>query len=221
MTRGLVGRMQIDIVSDMMCPWSFVGKRWLEEACAMRPEIRADVVWHSLQLYPEMPSSGMDRNLYLAEKFGSAAIGRKMYEPVAAAGSAVGIPFAFERIRRIPNTRDAHRFIRYATARGKANAAVEAVFTAYFVETRDIGRAETLAEIGGEIGFDAADAAAYLASSSEIEQLAADQRQLRRRGLAAVPTFIFDRRHAIAGAHEPEILLPILDAAAKNDVMHT
>jgi predicted DsbA family dithiol-disulfide isomerase len=208
--------MRIDIVTDIMCPWGFIGKRWLEQALSQRPEIRADVTWHAFQVNPELPAEGVDREAYLVSKFGSVDAAKTVLSDIARTGASAGIRFAFDRIRRTPNTREAHRLVRYATARGSADAAIEAVFRAYFVEGRDIGNAATLTQIAGELGLEAAEFTAFLASAAEIEQVVAEDRDARRSGIAAVPCFIFDRRFAMAGAHEPELLLEALDAAAND-----
>ncbi len=205
--------MQIDIVSDVICPWCFIGKRRLERALAQRPEVSVDITWRPFQLNPDMPAEGMPRDAYLAAKFGGAAHADRIYASVREAGATVGIPFAFERIRRTPNTRDAHRLIRRATLEGRADALVERLFRAYFLEGRDIGDHATLAVIAGEVGFAAAEIAAWLASPAASEEVVAEDRNARHMGINAVPCFIFDRQYAISGAQEPEFFLPLLDLA--------
>jgi predicted DsbA family dithiol-disulfide isomerase len=206
--------MQIDIVFDM-CAFCFMAKRQLAQALAMRPEIRAEITWRAFQLNPDLPPEGMDRDLFFQKRFGSVATGRRVYETVVPLGLAVGIPFAFDRIRRTPNTRDAHRLLRYARARGKEDLALEAVFTAYFVEGRDVGDARVLAQIAGEIGLDADEALDFLANSAELEQVLTEDRDARRSGISVVPVIVFNRRYALPGAHEPETLLPLIDAAER------
>jgi predicted DsbA family dithiol-disulfide isomerase len=208
--------MQIDIVCDVTCPWSFIGKRQLEEALAKRPEIRAEITWRAFQLNPDLPPDGMDRELYLAAKFGSLVEAKRVYAVIARAGTAAGIPFAFDRIRRTPNTRDAHRLIRYSAPRGKGTTTVESLFCAYFIEARDIGDRATLTQIACEIGLGAAEIQNVLESAAEIDPVLADDRDATRSGIGAVPSFIFNRRHAVSGAHSPEIFLQILDEAEKD-----
>jgi predicted DsbA family dithiol-disulfide isomerase len=203
--------MHIDIISDVICPWCFVGKRRLERALAMRPGVQPEIAWRPFQLNPDMPSEGLDRKVYLAAKFGSDAHAERIYQHVSEAGATVDIPFAFERIRRTPNTRDAHRLIRYAGAQGSADAMVEALFRAYFLEGRDIGNRDVLAELAGEVGLDRREVGQWLASAAEVEQVLAEDRDARRLGINAVPCFIFERQYAVSGAQEAELFLPVLD----------
>lgn len=203
--------MRIDIISDVICPWCFIGKRRLERALALRPEIAPTLVWRPFQLNPDMPEEGMDRRAYLAAKFGGDAHADRIYANVREAGATVDIPFAFDRIRRTPNTRDAHRLIRHAAAQGRADAVVEALFRAYFIDGRDIGDHSTLAEIAGEAGLDARGAGQWLDSPAERETVIAEDRGARRLGINAVPCFIFERQYAVSGAQEPEFFLPVFD----------
>jgi predicted DsbA family dithiol-disulfide isomerase len=203
--------MRIDIVSDVICPWCYIGKRRLQKALAQRPELSAEIAWHPFQLNPDMPPDGMDRQAYLTAKFGATAHADRLYGAVAEAGAAVGIPFAFDRIRRTPNTRDAHRLIRYAASEGRADAVVEALFRAYFTEGRNVGERAVLAEVGGESGLDADAVQEWLDSPAEVDQVLAEDRGARRLGINAVPCFIFERNYAISGAQEPELFLPVFD----------
>jgi len=203
--------MQIDIVSDVICPWCFIGKRRLERALAQRPQMAVEVTWRPFQLNPDMPSEGMARDAYLAAKFGGAAHAGRIYATVAEAGATVDIPFAFERIRRTPNTRDAHRLIRYAAASGEADSVVEGLFRAYFIEGRDIGDRATLGAIAGEAGLDGDAARTWLESTADIDEVIAEDRSARRLGINAVPCFIFARQYAVSGAQDPEFFLPVFD----------
>jgi predicted DsbA family dithiol-disulfide isomerase len=203
--------MRIDIVSDVICPWCFIGKRRLERALALRPELPPEITWRPFQLNPDMPAEGIDRRAYLAAKFGGNGQADRIYANVSEAGTTVDIRFAFDRIRRTPNTRDAHRLIRYATAAGRADALVEALFQGYFIDGRDIGDRATLAAIAGEVGLDAGDVADWLAGPAELEQVLAEDRNARRIGINAVPCFIFEQQYAISGAQEPEFFLPVFD----------
>jgi predicted DsbA family dithiol-disulfide isomerase len=203
--------MHIDIVSDVICPWCFIGKRRLEKALALRPALAVEVTWRPFQLNPDMPPEGMERTAYIAAKFGGSNQADRIYANIAAAGTGVGIPFAFDRIRRTPNTRDAHRLIRWAAAQNRADAVVEGLFHAYFIDGRDIGDRASLAEIAGSAGLDAGDARCRLDGASDIEPVLAEDRGARRLGINAVPCFIFDRHYAVSGAQEPEFFLPIFD----------
>jgi predicted DsbA family dithiol-disulfide isomerase len=203
--------LRIDIVLDVICPWCFIGKRRLEKALAQRPEITPERTWRPFQLNPDMPPEGMLRQDYLAAKFGGAQHAGRIYQAVSQAGVSVDIAFAFDRIRRTPNTRDAHRLIRHAEAESQGDAVVEALFRAYFLEGRDVGDRATLAEIAGEAGLDRAEIAAFLAGDSALGEVLADDRNARRIGINAVPCFIFAGQYAISGAQEPEFFFPVFD----------
>jgi predicted DsbA family dithiol-disulfide isomerase len=203
--------MRIDIVSDVICPWCFIGKRRLDQALASRPGLQPEVTWRPFQLNPEMPPEGMDRRAYLAAKFGSAAHTDRIYQGAIEAGATVDIAFAFERIRRTPNTRDAHRLLRRAAKIGHADAMAEALFSAYFIDGRDIGDRRVLAELAGEAGLDAGETGAWLNGPAELEQVLAEDRGARRLGVNAVPCFIFERQYAVSGAQEPEFFFPVFD----------
>jgi predicted DsbA family dithiol-disulfide isomerase len=203
--------MRIDIISDVICPWCFIGKRRLERALTLRPEVTNEITWRPFQLNPDMPEEGMDRRAYLAAKFGGEAHADRLYTNVREAGATVDIPFAFDRIRRTPNTRDAHRLIRYAAAEGRADPMVEALFQAYFIDGRDIGSCGTLAEIAGEVGLDRRAVALWLDSPADRAEVLAEDRGARRIGINAVPCFIFERHYAVSGAQDPEFFLPVFD----------
>jgi predicted DsbA family dithiol-disulfide isomerase len=206
----------IDIISDVICPWCFIGKRRLEQALALRPEITVELAWRPFQLNPDMPPEGMERHAYLAAKFGAAVQAERIYAAVAEAGATVDIPFAFDRIRRTPNTCDAHRLIRRAAAEDRADTVVEALFRGYFIDGRDIGDADVLAEIAGEAGLDGDAVGRWLASPAAVEDVLAEDRGARRLGINAVPCFIFAGQYAVSGAQDPEFFLPVFDLVRNN-----
>jgi predicted DsbA family dithiol-disulfide isomerase len=208
---------RIDIVSDVICPWCFIGKRRLEKALALRPTLKAQLAWRPFQLNPDMPIGGMERHAYIAAKFGGTGQADRIYENVAAVGRTVDIAFAFDRIRRTPNTQDAHRLIRYATASGSADVVVERLFGAYFIEGRDIGDRRTLVALAEETGHDAAAVRQWLYCDTGLEDVLAEDRGARRLGINAVPCFIFDGQYAVSGAQEPELFLPVLDLVQNGD----
>jgi predicted DsbA family dithiol-disulfide isomerase len=203
----------IDIVSDVICPWCFIGKRRLERALQMRPELGVSISWRAYQLNPDMPPEGVPRQEYLAVKFGGVAQARRLYTVIEQAGAQEGIDFAFDRIQRTPNTVDAHRLIRFATMEGNAAPMVEALFRAYFTQGRDIGAKEELIAIAGESGFDEEDAALWLAGERGRDAVLAEDRAARRAGIEGVPCFIVDGGYALSGAQEPEFFLPLFDLA--------
>ncbi len=206
--------MIIDIVSDVVCPWCFVGKRQLERALELAPQPGLQVTWRPFQLNPDMPPEGMERSAYLRMKFGEDGGGDR-YARVRAAGTAVGIQFAFERIRRTPNTLQAHRLIRWSAAIGAQDMIVEALFRAYFLEGEDVGDLATLARIAAAAGFPEADAAAYLAGDRDAEALRAEDAFARQVGITGVPCFIVDRKFALSGAQPPEAFLEVFEAARR------
>ncbi|MGH7123172.1 MAG: DsbA family oxidoreductase [Stellaceae bacterium] len=203
--------MRIDVVSDVICPWCYIGKRRLATALEQRAEVEAEILWHPFQLNPDMPPEGMVRERYIAAKFGGGQHAGRIYQNVTDVGATVGIPFHFERIQVTPNTRDAHRLIRRAGEAGDADAVVEALFNAYFIEGRNIGERETLAEIAQETGLDGEAAARFLESREGAEEVLAEDMSARRIGINAVPCFIFDRKYVVSGAQEPEFFFPLFD----------
>jgi predicted DsbA family dithiol-disulfide isomerase len=203
--------MLIDVISDVVCPWCFIGKRRLERALTLRPEIVPAITWRPFQLNPDMPEGGMARAEYMASKFGDSAHSRRIHQTIAEAGASVGIDFAFDRIKRSPNTLDAHRLIRLATKRGLGGAVVDRLFRGYFLDGSDVGDVATLAAIAAEAGIDRDEARAFLESDEERDAIIAEDRNTRRLNINAVPCFIFAGQYAVSGAQEPEFFLPVFD----------
>lgn len=205
--------MVIDIYSDTVCPWCFIGKRRLENALrewqGPVPEIR----WRAFQLTPEMPSDGLDRDHYLQLRFGTADASR-LFRRVVETGREVGIEFAFERIRRSPNTLDSHRLIRRAARDRRQDAAVEALFRAYFVEGRDIGDRDVLAGIAGELGLDQRDIRAWLDSEEAVREVRDEDAEARELGIGGVPFYLVDRRFPVTGAQAPDVFLHAFERVA-------
>ena len=206
--------MHIDIIADVICPWCFIGKRRLEHALALRPDLPVTLSWRAFELNPDMPSEGISRELYLSAKFGTAGIAERLYSNVRTAGRGVGIDFAFDRIRRTPNTLRAHRLIHLASHEGLADRVVEGLFRGYFLEGRDTGDIETLTAIATRAGLDRAEVRRYLVSEEGTGKVRAEERRARRLGIHAVPYFILERDYAMSGAQEPEMFLPLFDIAA-------
>lgn len=206
--------MHIDIVSDVVCPWCYIGKRRLERALARRPGLAVTRSWRAFQLNPDLPGEGLPQPLYLAGKFGSAREAARVYTVLSAAGRAEGIDFAFERIGRAPNTLRAHRLIRYAADEGAGDDIVEALFHGYFHDGRDIGDIDTLAVIAGRAGLNSAAVRIYLAGDAGTREVRAEDRRARQLGIHAVPCFVLERGYAISGAQEPEMFLSLFDVAA-------
>jgi len=208
--------LRVDIVSDVICPWCYIGKRRFEAALAqVGSRHRVAVTWRPFQLNPGMPAEGLPRDEYLRIKFGSPERIREIYDTIVEAGAAEGIGFAFERIRRIPNTLDTHRLIRLGQSLGRQDPVVEAVFRAYFIEGKDIGDLETLAGIAAECGIDAREAQRYLASDADRELVQGEDDAARSMGIQGVPCFVFEEQYPMSGAHEPAVLAAAFDRVAE------
>src|SRR6266699_631808 len=201
----------IDIISDVVCPWCFVGKRRMEAALELYRERNPEaaepkITWHPFQLNPNMPPEGVDRDEYVRRKFGAERAGQ-VYGRITAVGMEVGIPFDFAKVTRQPNTLAAHSLIALAIDAGKQDAVVEAFFRAFFLEGRDLTSAKTLAEVAVGAGLDAGDVKAFLGSADARAHIEAEDKQAREIGVEGVPFFIFNRRLAVSGAQAPEVLL--------------
>jgi predicted DsbA family dithiol-disulfide isomerase len=204
--------MKIDIVSDAICPWCYIGKRRLEQALIQAPQPDLEVGWRPFQLNPDIPAEGMDRKDYLRAKFGDSAGGRN-YDRITELGREVGIPFAFDRIKRTPNTILAHRLIRHATREHRQDEMVETLFRAYFTEGEDIGSPATLARLAGVAGLDPATVETYLTSGEDDDTIRAEDAFARQIGISGVPCFIIDRQYAISGAQPAKAFVEVFDLA--------
>jgi predicted DsbA family dithiol-disulfide isomerase len=208
----------VDVISDVVCPWCFIGRRRLGAALAAlagrEPGVEPRVRWHPFQLNPDLPREGIPRRVYLEAKFGGRERANEIYERVRAAGRTVGIDFAFDLIERQPNTLDAHRLIAWAQSLGSAENVVERLFRAYFLDGRAIGERAVLAAVAGEAGLDPDAASAMLASDEGAAEVAATDRRVRELGVTGVPFFIFAGRLAVAGAQEPDTLVEAMAQAA-------
>lgn len=212
--------MRIEIYSDSICPWCFIGKRRLERALAERPQEGLEITWRTFQLNPNMPIDGMDRGRYMALKFGGADKAKDIYQPVIEAGQMEKLDFAFDKMTRTPSTLASHRLIRWAGRQGKAAPLVEALFQAYFLKAQDIGKHEVLEEIAASAGFDRKAVADYLSGSEDLLDVMAEDAKAREMGIQGVPTYVFNGKYVISGAHPPEVLHQIFDliAAEENKV---
>ncbi len=211
----VVPAMTVDIVSDVVCPWCYIGKRRLEAALAAREGPSPVIRWLPFQLNPGIPAGGVDRRSYLEEKFGGPERAREIYARVEAAGRDVGIPFRFEKIDRQPNTSDAHRLIAWAQAVAPASAdrLVERLFQAYFTEGVDLGVVGELVRLAGESGCDPDAARAHLESAAGRSEMAEADARMKSMGIGGVPFFIFNRRVAVSGAQPLAVLADALAQA--------
>ncbi len=201
------GPFTVDVVSDVVCPWCYIGKRHLEAALAGLDGAGPVLVrWHPFELNPDLPAGGVDRRAYLEAKFGGPQRAEAVYERVREAGRRARIAFDLDAIARQPNTRDAHRLVGWAQASGDANPLVERLFRAYFVEGRFVGDRDVLVAIAREAGLDAAAARAWLDAGTGAAEIGQAQARARELGITGVPFFIFGARVALSGAHPPQAM---------------
>lgn len=205
--------MKIDIIADTICPWCYIGKKRFDRALEIRPQRDLQVGWRAFQLNPDMPRSGIDRRLYISQKFGGTEHARSVHSGISRAGLEEGISFNFGRIERTPNTLDSHRLVRIAAERNMQTPVIGALFEAYFLHGRDIGDRAVLADIGAECGLDRDEAAEYLDSDRDVETVLAEDDLARRLGVNGVPCFIVNRKYAVSGAQSPEVLVQVFDLA--------
>ena len=208
--------MQIDIYSDIVCPWCYVGKRRLERALSeLKDAVKAEVTWRPFQLNPTMPLDGMDRTAYLKAKFESLDNFGQMEEQLLAAGVEERIPFVFEKIQRTPNTFAAHRLVWYAAQQGKQDAMVETLFRGYFLEGQNIGDVKTLTHVAAEAGLDRTETEKFLSSEKGVVEVKAEEAVGRRLGIRGVPYFVFNGTVSISGAQPPDIFVSAIQQAEK------
>ncbi len=202
---------KLDIISDVACPWCYVGKGYLDRALEARADHPFQVEWHPFQLNPDMPPEGMDRAEYMEAKFGNRDNIVRVHEPLLAQAERAGVSFDLPAIRRAPNTLDAHLLIHWAGLEGQQTPMVSALFRAYWRDGRDIGDKAVLADIAGEVGLDREMMLRLLAGNSDKTDLAARMTHSRARGVQSVPTFILAHQHALQGAQPTEMWLNVID----------
>ncbi len=204
----------VDIVADVICPWCYLGARRLMAAAALVPGIEITVRWHPFFLDADTPADGVDYRATMTARLGSAATLDTVNARLAALGKAEGIDFRFDRIKRIPNTLDAHRMIRWAAVEGRATALVEALSDLYFCRGADLSRRETLLRAAREAGLDAEVMAVLLAGEADRAVVEAEAQDLRRRGVTGVPTMILAGRVVLVGARETDEIARVLNQVA-------
>jgi predicted DsbA family dithiol-disulfide isomerase len=206
----------IDVISDVVCPWCFVGKRRLEKALAvLGGRYGPRVTWFPFQLNPAMPKEGIDRDIYRELRFGSIDESEDVDRRLASAGESEGIPFAFDRIRRVPNTFDAHRLIWLARREGRQDPVVEALFRRYFLEGGDVGDLGVLRDVAGSCGIDGETAERFLEGGGGTEEVRGEETLARERGVNAVPCFVINSRFVVVGAREAGVLASAFEEAAR------
>ena len=205
---------KLDIISDPICPWCYIGKTLLNQALEARPNHPFVQVWHSFQLNPDMPAEGMDRRDYLEAKFGGKEGAVKAYTPVMERAEAAGLNINFEGITRTPNTLNAHRLIHWAGIEERQTPVVMQLFKAYFEDGADIGDLDVLADIADTVGMDAAVVRKLLQSDADVEDIRARDAQFREMGVTGVPTFIVASQHAVPGCQPAELWTKVIDELA-------
>jgi predicted DsbA family dithiol-disulfide isomerase len=213
MTPSAEAPLTIDVVSDVVCPWCYVGKHRLERALAMMPERDFAVIWRPFQLDPTIPREGMPRQAYLERKFGRDRLA-DLHKPLIEIGKAEGIPFAFDKITRSPNTLDAHRMLRWAHEAGKQNDMADRLFALYFTEGADIGNRDVLTKAAADVGLDATLVAQLLGTDADLDPVIAEINGAQKMGITGVPTFIFAARFALSGAHPSETIRKTIEQSA-------
>jgi predicted DsbA family dithiol-disulfide isomerase len=193
----------IDVVSDVICPWCFLGKRRLDKAIAMVPEAEVQVRWHPFFLDPTIPADGTSRHDYMTKKFGPERL-KTIHDPLIVAGREDGVPYEFEKITRTPNTLNAHRVIYWSAAAGKQAVIVEALFMAYWNEGKDVGDIATLAAIAEAQGLKKI--RKDLATDKDKLEVLAEVQQAQSMGIQGVPTFILAQKFGVSGAQSPALL---------------
>jgi predicted DsbA family dithiol-disulfide isomerase len=207
----------VDVISDVICPWCFLGKRRLDKAVAMVPDVDVTVRWRPFFLDPSIPAAGLDRREYMLKKFGEERL-KTIHDPLKAAGEADGVPYNFDAIKRTPNTLNAHRVIRWAGATGRQQHLVEAMFMAYWSEGQDLGNAAVLTKLAQGSGMDGAQVARALASDEGKLDVVQEVQQAQTMGVQGVPTFIMAQRFGVSGAQSAEFLADGIRRAVEKQV---
>lgn len=200
----------IQVVSDVVCPWCYIGKRRLVRALDLLGRNDIAVHWTAFQLNPNAPREGWNRREYRLAKFGSAEVSARLESRVVDAGAQENIPFHFDRIEKTPNTFDAHRLIWLAARQHLQDAVVESLFRAYFIEGRDVGDQAVLREVAAAGGLDPSAVDTLFSTSLGAEEVSREEHEARIQGVSGVPTFFFNGRPVTSGAHPPQLLAAML-----------
>ncbi|MCF6304512.1 MAG: DsbA family oxidoreductase [Rhodobacteraceae bacterium] len=201
----------LEIISDPICPWCYIGKSKLEKALQQVPDHPFEISWKPFQLNPDMPSGGMDRREYLERKFGGQKAAVQVYGQIEAAAKAAGLDINFGKMTRTPNTIDAHRLIYWAGIEGVQNEFVTALFNGFFKEGWDISDHTVLVDAAISVGMDGKMIARLLATDAETEQTRASDAHAREMGVTGVPTFLIDGQYVVSGAREPEFWIDLIN----------
>ncbi len=201
----------IEIISDPICPWCYIGKIRFERALKARPDHPFEISWKPFQLNPNMPDEGMDRRAYLERKFGGKEAAAQVYADIQKAAEADGLKVKLDKITRTPNTINAHRLIHWAGIEGVQNEVVAALFIANFEQGRDISAPDVLADIAESVGMERAATARLLASDAETAETRAADEKAREMGVSGVPTFLIDGQYVVTGARDTAFWVDLID----------
>ena len=207
--------LRIDVVSDVVCPWCFIGKRRLEKALQLAPDVPVEVRWHPYFLNDWIPREGISRTDYLTTKFGSPERYEEIAQRVSAAAAEEGLTYAIGKISRQPNTTDAHRLIRWAEGIGKAAEMKQRLMELYFTEGADLTNRAVLVQAAADVGLDPEDVREALASDTDVEDVTKQAEAAKAAGIEGVPCFIFGGRYAVSGAQAPEYLAQMIERVAQ------
>jgi predicted DsbA family dithiol-disulfide isomerase len=206
---------RIDVISDVVCPWCFIGKRRLEKAIELTPDIPVEVHWRPYFLNDWIPREGISREQYLTTKFGSPERYKAIAQRVSAAAAAEGLTYAMDKISRQPNTLDAHRLIRWADGIGKAAEMKQKLMDLYFTEGADLTNHAVLVQAAADVGLDADDIRDALASDQDVAEIEREALSAKEAGIEGVPCFIFGGKFAVSGAQAPEYLAEAIARVAQ------
>lgn len=210
---------KLDIISDPICPWCYIGKANLDKALLDFPDHPFVIEWHPFQLNPDMPAGGMDRREYLERKFGGKEGAVRAYAPIVEMSEKIGLGINFEAMKKTPNTIDPHRLIHWAGIEQRQSFVVDLLFKAYFIEGRDIGDHEVLADIADTAEMDAALVTKLLETDNDTDDIRKRDAHSREMGVNSVPTFIVANQHAVPGAQPPETWVQVIkDIQSQLDV---
>lgn len=204
---------RIDVISDVICPWCFLGKRRLDKAIAMLPDVKAEVVFRPFFLDPTIPPEGLDRRAYMVAKFGEERL-KTIHDPLIAAGKEDGVPYEFDKITRTPNTLNAHRLLRWSQQAGVQPTVVQALFMAYWHYGQDVSDPGVLKTIAVINGINGDDVVAMLADGTDSESVIAEAAQSQAAGVSGVPTFVLANKYAVVGAQSADYLANAIQKVA-------
>lgn len=201
-----IPKIKVDVVSDVVCPWCYIGKRRLEKAIDnLKGQVEVEVEFHPFELNPDMPKAGKNQKMHLTNKFGGADRYKQITNNVAKVAAEEGLKFAFDKQEISPNTRDAHRIIRYAKSEGKQAVVKEAFLKAYFEEGTDLSKNENLVAIGTKAGLNAEKISSLLTSDEGLVEVELDEQMNSQRGISGVPYFIINNKYGVSGAQPSDV----------------